>query len=308
MRKEKIKKIYILEHFDFTNEQMSELKSLGNVFYYEKANEMQIEDAIKKADVILLDWLDPNPILAQMRQGQFICLPYTGFDWVNNIKLAKANGVVISNTPSYSTNAVAEFHLSLILDCAKHISYFNNIYKSGNKVPFNRGCELKGKKVGIIGLGHIGQRLAYLLSGFDVEIMAYNRTPKNLTNIKDVDLSTLLSNCDIICNTCRLTPETKNLISMNELKLMKSNAILTSTTGGIINLEDLSIFIKERKQFGVALDDVDQQQVPQELIEKDNVIITYHRAFDTNESENNRINLCIKSIKAFCEGKPINTI
>lgn len=243
-----------------------------------------------------------------MKKGQFICLPYTGYDWVKNINLAKQDGVVISNTPNYSTNAVAEHHLALILDCAKHITSFNNVYKLGNQVGFNRGLELKGKKVGIIGLGNIGKRLAELLSIFGVEIFAYNRTPKNLPNIKDVELSTLLSTCDIVCNTCKLTKETRNMIGLKELKLMKPSSILTSTTGGIINLDDLNEFLKENKLFGVGLDDVDQQQVPQDLLKNDNVICTYHRAYDTNESEKNRIDLCIDSIEAFLKNKPINLI
>lgn len=303
-----MKQIYILEHFDFNQQQMSKLQSLGNVHYFEKANDNEIDEAIENADVILLDWIDPNPILARMSGGQFICLPYTGYDWVKNLTLAKNNGVIISNTPNYSTNAVAEHHLALILECAKHITYFNNIYKSGANVPFNRGFELKGKKVGIIGLGHIGQRLAELLNGFGVEIMAYNRTPKNFANVKDVSLDYLLKNCDIVCNTCRLTSQTENMIGLSELKQLKNSAILTSTTGGIINLNDLNEFLKSKTLFGVGLDDVDQQKVPKELLERDNVICTYHRAFDTNESENNRINLCIDSIEAFLNNKPINVI
>ena len=303
-----MKKIYILEHFDFSAKQIEKLNTLGDVRYFEKANQQEIDEAIKNADAILLDWLDPNPILAKMKKGQFICLPYTGYEWVKNINMAKEKGVIISNTPNYSTNAVAEHHLALILDCAKHITSFNNIYKSGKEVCFNRGLELKGKKVGIVGLGNIGKRLAELLSIFGVEIVAYNRTPKNLPNIKDVELSTLLSTCDIVCNTCKLTPQTRNMIGLKELKLMKSSAILTSTTGGIINLDDLNEFLKENKLFGVGLDDVDQQQVPAELIAFDNVICTYHRAFDTNESEKNRIDMCIDSIEAFFKNKPINTI
>ena len=169
-------------------------------------------------------------------------------------------------------------------------------------MPLNRGLELKGKKVGIIGLGNIGKRLAELLTIFNVEIVTYNRTSKNLPNIKDVDLATLLSTCDVICNTCRLTPSTRNLIGLQELKLMKQSAILTSTTGGIINLDDLNVFLKDNKVFGVGLDDVDQQQVPLDLLEYDNVICTYHRAYDTNESENNRINMCIESIGSMLHG------
>ena len=86
-----MKKIYVLEHFDFSDEQMKKLQSLGEVKYYERANEQEIEQSIENADAILLDWIDPNPILAKMRKGQFICLPYTGYDWVKNILIAKEN-------------------------------------------------------------------------------------------------------------------------------------------------------------------------------------------------------------------------
>ena len=304
-----MKKIYILEHFDFTEKQMDRLKSIGEVVYFNGGvTQSQILEAINNADAILLDWLDPNPILAKMRKGQFICLPYTGYDWVSNIGLAKENGVVVSNTPNYSTNAVAEHHLALILDCAKHITNFNNVYKIGEKVPFNRGLELSGKKVGIIGLGNIGKRLAELLSIFNVELVTYNRNKKNLPNIKDVDLDTLLSTCDIVCVTCRLTPQTRNMIGLKELQQMKSNAILTSTTGGVVDLDELNEFLKENNLFGVGLDDVDQQQVPEGLLKYDNVICTYHRAYDTKESENNRIEMCIDSIEAFFKNNPINLI
>ena len=303
-----MKKIYILEHFDFTEAQMQKLKSIGEVKYYEKATESQIDKAVNNADAILIDWLDPEPILEKMKKGQFICLPYTGYDWIKNLSVAKQNGVVLSNTPNYSTNAVAEHHLTLILDCAKHITSFNNIYKSGKQVGFNRGIELGGKKVGIIGLGHIGKRLAELLSIFNVELITYNRTPKNFKNVKDVDLTTLISSCDIVCITCRLTPQTKNMIGLKELKQMKPNAILTSTTGEIINLDELSEFLRHNKLFGIGLDDVDKQQVPKELLDYDNFICTYHRAYDTNESEQNRINLCIKNIEEFFNNNPINII
>jgi|GEM_PF-5637727 len=303
-----MKKIYILEHFDFTTEQLNRLNSLGEIRYFEKATQDEIDDAINNADAILLDWLDPNPILSKMKKNQFICLPYTGYEWITTLQQAKENGVIISNTPNYSTNAVAEHHLALILDCAKHITDFNNTYKSNIKVGFNRGLELNNKRIGIIGLGNIGKRLATLLSIFNVEIVTYNRTPKNISNIKDVDLTTLLSTCDIICVTCKLTPETRNLIGLNELNQMKETAILTSTTGGVINLDELNLFLQTKNLFGIGLDDVDQQVVPAELLKHNNLICTYHRAYDTNESENNRINLCIDNIEAFLNNSPINTI
>lgn len=303
-----MKNIYVLEHFDFTKEQLDRLNALGNVKYYEKANEKDIDEAIMNADAILIDWLDPDTILQKLHKGQFICLPYTGYDWVKNINLAKDNGVIISNTPNYSTNAVAEHHLALLLDVAKHITNFNNEYKEKGSTGFNRGFELTGKRVGIIGLGNIGRRLAELLIPFTNDIVTYNRTKKNIIGIKDVSLEELLTTSDVVCVTCRLNDNTKNLISTNQFNIMKKGAILTSTTGQIIDFNALDEVLKDDKLFGVGVDDVDKCYVPKSLLNNSKFVCTYHRAYDTNESENNRINLCIDSIEAFLNGKPINKI
>jgi len=69
-----MKKIYILEHFDFTTEQLNRLNSLGEIRYFEKATQDEIDDAINNADAILLDWLDPNPILSKMKKKSIYLL------------------------------------------------------------------------------------------------------------------------------------------------------------------------------------------------------------------------------------------
>lgn len=303
-----MKNIYVLEHFDFTEQQMEKLKSLGNIKYFQKATEKQTEDAINNADAILLDWIDPTEIITKMKKGQFICLPYTGYAWIKTLKQAIENGVVISNTPNYSTNAVAEAHLSLMLAVSKQIPYFNNFTKNKKNVPFNRSIELSGKRVGIIGLGHIGKRLAELLQPFNVELYTYNKSNKNISGIKDVTLDELLKTCDYVCITCSLNTNTKNMINYEKLSLLKSNAIITQTTGGIIDLFALDKILSEGKLFGVGLDDVDQLEIPENLYKHENLICTYHRAYDTNESEKNRIDMCIDNIENFFKGTPINQI
>lgn len=303
-----MRNIYILEHFDFSDEQMNRLKKLGNVIYYNKANQTQIDEAVASGDPILLDWIDPTNILLNMKKGQFICLPFTGFDWITTLKRALDNGVVGSNTPNYSTNAVAEHHLGLILTAAKQIPYFNKFVLNDEKVPFKRSVEIAGKTIGIVGLGHIGLRLANLLKSFGGRIITYNRSKKNADGIEDVSLEELLKLSDIVCVTCRLTELTKNMLNKEKLSLMKDNAILTQTTGGIIDLNALYELIKNNKFFGVGLDDIDQLSYPKELLKEDRVYCSYHRAFDTNESEKNRIDICIDNIEAYLKGKPINLI
>ncbi len=291
-----MKEIYILERFDFTKEQMIQLKNLGNIHYFNKANQQEIDNAIKYADVILLDWIDPNYILKHMKSGQFICLPYTGYGWIKELPNAIKRGVLVSNTPNYSTNAVAEHHFSLIMSTIKKIAYFNEFVKKNQKVPFNRNMELRGKTVGIIGLGHIGKQLANYLKPFNVKLLTYNSKPKLIDGITDVSLEVLLKQSDIVCVTCSLNEKTKNMISKAQLELMKTNAILTTTTGGVIDQDALANII-EKKLYGVGIDDCDQQIIPQSLLSNDKVICTYHRAYDTHEAEENRINILYKILK-----------
>lgn len=303
-----MKDIFILEHFDFSDKQFEELKSLGNIHYYEKATDSEIKNAIESNGIILLDWIDPNDILKNMKPGQFICLPYTGYGWIKELPDAVKRGVIVSNTPNYSTNAVAEHHFALLLSTMKKVAYFNKFVKNNQTVPFNRNMELANKTVGIIGLGRIGSQLAIMLEPFNVNILTYNRTPKNLTGgVKDVSLEELLKESDIVCVTCVLNNQTNNMLGEKELKLMKENAILTATTGGIINLEALAKLVSN-KFYGIGLDDCDQQVLPKELLENDKVVCTYHRAYDTHEAEENRINICIQNIKSYINGNPINLI
>ncbi len=303
-----MKKIYFLEHFGFSDKQMERLESLGEVKMFDNASNKEIAEAEKKADVIVVDWIDPTDIITKMKKGSFVCLPFTGYGWITTLKQAMENGVTFSNTPNYSTNAVAEHHLALMLACAKNVAQCDAGLKKGN-VPTNKNIELSGKTVGIIGLGHIGYRLAEFLKAFDVKILTTNPSSKNVEGIKDVKLETLLKQSDFVCVTCALNESTKNLLSEKQLKMMKKDAILTATTGGIIDLAALEKLLIKGRFLGVGLEEfMDMNDVPTSLINNPKVTCTFHRAYNTVEAEENRLNMCIDNIESFLKGKPINVI
>lgn len=302
------KNIYILEKFDFSDKQIDRLKKLGNVKFYDKAQQSDIEEAANKADVVMVDWIDPTDLITKMKKGSFVCLPFTGYGWISTIGQAIKNGVTLANTPNYSTNAVAEHHLALLMAVCKHVTLFNEGLKKKD-VPNCRNMEISGKTVGIIGLGHIGYRLAELLKPFNVKLLTTNTTPKMIKGIKDVDLETLLKQSDIICITCQLNDKTKNMIGSKELEIMKDNAIITATTNGVIDHNALEKTLKKGKLFGVGLEEfMDMKDVPMSLIKRPNVVSTYHRAYDTFEAENNRLEMAVCNIEAFLAGKPTNVI
>lgn len=303
-----MKKIYFLEYFNFSEKQLERLNALGEVKMFDAATEKDIKEAEKKADVLVVDWLDPTDIITKMKKKSFVCLPFTGYGWITTLKEAMDKGVTFSNTPNYSTNAVAEHHLALMLACAKNVAQCDAGLKKGD-VPTNKNIELSGKTVGIIGLGHIGFRLAELLKAFNVKILTTNSSYKNAEGIKDVKLETLLKQSDFVCVTCALNEQTKNMLAEKQLKMMKKDAILTATTGGVIDLIALEKLLGKGKLFGVGLEEfMDVNDVPERLINHPKVTCTFHRAYNTVEAEENRLNMCIDNIEAFLKGKPINLI
>lgn len=303
-----MKKIYFLEYFNFSEKQMERLNALGEVKMFDNATKKDIAEAEKKADVLVVDWIDPTDIITKMKKGSFVCLPFTGYGWITTLKQAMANGVTFSNTPNYSTNAVAEHHLALMLACAKNLAQCDAGLKQGD-VPETKNIELSGKAVGIIGLGHIGYRLAELLRAFNVNIISTSAGASNIDWIKDVKLDTLLKKSDFVCVTCALNETSKNMLGEKQLKMMKKDAVLTATTGGIIDLVALEKVLNKGRLFGVGLEEfMDLNDVPKSLINHPKVTCTFHRAYNTFEAEENRLNMCIDNIEAFIKGKPINVI
>lgn len=302
--------IHVLEHFDFTEEQLKRLNSLGNLKYFEKATEQQIHESAKVADVILIDWINPNTILPIMKKGALLSLPYTGVNWITELKPAIERGVLVSNENGASANSVAEIHLGFMLDIAHRISYFNNFMKDEKEPPFKRAIDLVGSTVGIIGLGTIGKRLAELLKGFNCKIINYSKTKKTVDNIENVDLKTLLKTSDYICICCTHNDETENLINLNNVNLIKNEAIITATTANIVQFEAIQKMLKENKLYGFAIDGLSQskEKIPQELINDERVISTYHRAYDTKKSYQNMIDYATDNIEAYIKGKPINLV
>jgi len=299
-----MKSIYVLDELVYGKGQKERLLALGDVKIFEKPTESEIDEAIGKADIMVLDYIldTRDDILTSMRKGQFVVLPFTGYNSVKTVKQAVDNGVLVSYVPHYSTQAVAEHHLALMLSACKNVVQLDNVVRAGGKPAPKDSIELKGKTVGIVGYGDIGKRLAELVKPFGVKIILCNSTSNNLDE--------LLKESDFVCVTCSLNKQTANMISDKQFALMKQDAILTQTTGGIVDMSALYKTLQSGKLYAVGIDDIDKQvnELPKGLLQHDKVICTWHRAYRTIESEYNRTETCIENIKAFIDGKPINLV
>lgn len=215
-----------------------------------------------------------------------------------DVEAATNSGVVIVNTPHANVQSVAEHVLAVLLSLCKRLSEADQALRRGvfdregslpglvNKLGFNT-VELSGKTMGLVGFGKISSRVAQICKqGFDMRVCAYDRylpaEKISAAGVRPVEsLQEVFSDADFISVHLPLTPETKNLIGIELLSLMKPSAVIINTSrGGIINEIDLYRVVEERRIAGAAVDVFDQEPPPANhpLFSLDNIIVTPHMA------------------------------
>lgn len=174
------------------------------------------------------------------------------------------------------------------------------------------GSELHGKTVGIVGLGAIGQRVALLANAFGCKVLGYNRSPKALPHITQVDKDTLLRQSDIITVHLPLNPETKAFIGTNEFALMQPHAVLINTARGpIVSQEALYNALKKGQIAGAAVDVYDQEPplpLNLELFNAPNLLMLPHMGYATREAFETRLNIVIRNIEMWLNNTPQNQV
>ncbi|MHA2308899.1 MAG: NAD(P)-dependent oxidoreductase [Candidatus Heimdallarchaeaceae archaeon] len=236
----------------------------------------------------------------------------------NNIDIDTATdkGIPVLFAPDRNTVSVAELTIGLILALARKLHSVERILHSENEFEVNefedyikyynlfKGFELKGKTVGIVGLGRIGFSVAKLLLPFKVNFLVYDpyvdQVRLDAINGESVELETLLSDSDIITLHCPPTDETDDMIGEEQINLMQSHALFINTArASIIDEYALLDALKEKKIAGAALDVFSIEPVDQdnEFLELDNVIVTPHIGGDTFDTNHRHSMLMVNGIK-----------
>lgn len=236
-------------------------------------------------------------LLTAASKLKFVVRAGAGMDNIDE-KYAKECGIICFNAPEGNRDAVGEHALGMLLNLFRHISKSDREIR--NRIwdrEGNRGIELKGKTIGIIGYGNTGKAFAKKLSGFDVCVLAYD---KYLSNYSDIyantsDLNEIQLRADIISFHVPLTNETKNMFNEEFLYLFKKPIYVINTSRGkVIETSFLIKSIKSGKVLGAALDVIENEKVSElsldesnrfnELITNDRVLLTSHIAGWTFES------------------------
>ena len=210
-----------------------------------------------------------------------------------DVEAAKEKGVKVLNTPEAPAIAVAELTIGLLLSLARQIPRADSSMKEGRwaKKEF-KGWQLNGKTLGVVGLGHIGEKVARLAKAFGMKILITKRTPPPPEILKELEaefvpLDELLRRSDIVSLHVPLTPQTHHMIGEREIQLMKDGAFIINTSrGAVIDEKALFKALKSGKLGGAALD-VYEVEPPEDysLMKLPNVVCTPHIGAQTVEAQ-----------------------
>lgn len=236
---------------------------------------------------------------------------------LDNIDLAKARkyGISVTNTGSANANGVAELAVGLILSLVRQIPLLNNNTKSRiwNRIA---GCEIMGKKVGLLGFGAIAQSVAQKLSGFGTKLYAYDLYPNydiaKKLNVEVADLDFVLRNSDIVCVHLPGVKDTEKLMSESKFSIMKDGAYFINVArGSIVDEKALYNALLTGKLAGAAIDVYEREPATYDspLFKLDNIICTPHIGGTTCESLTSDCMLTAGAIIDVVNGKtPLNLV
>ncbi|WP_326512610.1 NAD(P)-dependent oxidoreductase [Clostridium intestinale] len=239
---------------------------------------------IKDCQVIIPEHIKVDSNLLSIARELKLVQTGAGFDNVD-IDACTKLGIWVANAAGVNAQAVAEHVMALMLSYYKNIPFLDTFMK--NRMDENQlyytGSELKGKTIGIIGLGAVGKKVAEFCRVFDMNVLAYARNTVVHSDgfAKITDFDTLISLSDIVSVHVSLNQQTKHLINKEVFKKMKNTALFINTArGGIVNEGDLIDALKNKDILGACLDVFESEPLPinSELRSLGNVILTPHTA------------------------------
>ncbi len=296
---------------------------LGALTVYDRtptADTAEIIKRIGRAELVITNKTPiTEEILAACESVRYIGLLSTGYNIVE-LDAATRRGIPVTNVPAYSTQAVSQFAIALLLEICHHIGHHDAQVHQGRWAASQDFCfwdypltELAGKTMGIIGFGQIGQATARIASALSMRVLAHSRTETEAGRAlaKYVPLDTLFAQSDVISLHCPLLPETQGMIDAAAIAKMKDGVILINTARGpLIVEEDVAAALKSGKMAAAGMDVVSAEPIKADnpLLSAPNCIITPHIAWASKESRARLMDIAVSNLEAFLQGTPQNAV
>lgn len=296
------------------------IEELGELTVYPRTAPEEVLQHVGDAEIALTNKtvFDAN-IIAQLKNTKYIGVLATGYNVVDT-KAARERGIVVTNIPAYSTDSVAQMVFAHLLNVSNHVEHYAEETRNGvwSRCPdfcyWNTPLfELAGKTLGIVGLGHIGMKVAQIAQAFGMNVLAYtSKSPDQLPEwIRKTTLDGLLGASDVVSLHCPLTDTTRELMNSASIEKMRDGAILINTgRGPLVNEADVADALASGK-LGVYCADVLSSEPPSAsnpLIGVPNAFITPHVAWATLEARLRLMDIAVCNIKSFLAGSPTNVV
>lgn len=315
-------KIVILDGYTANPGDLSwgSLKEMGEVTVYERTRREEIAGRAADADIVLTNKVVMDrEMMALLPRLKYIGVLATGYNVVD-IEAARERDIIVTNVPAYSTESVAQTvfaHLLTVTNRTEHYAQQNRLGQWAENRDFcywdTELTELAGKTMGIVGLGHIGRRVAEiaLAFGMQVKAMTSKKAEELPAGIQKAELQSLLASADVVSLHCPLTEGTRHLIHRETIRLMKPSAILINTgRGPLVDDEALAEALNEGRLRAYCADVVTEEppKADHPLLHAPNAFITPHIAWATVEARKRLLQTAISNVEAFVNGHPVNVV
>lgn len=296
----------------------SPLKQLGTLSVYDRTHPDIVAQRLRGAEAVFVNKVKLNrDVLFGARQLRFIGVLATGYD-VIDVDAAKERGIVVTNVPAYSTEAVAQHTIALLLAMCQHVEYHASLVKNGAwtaSPDFSwwkiAPTLLYGKTLGIVGCGRIGSRVARIADALGMRVLGVNPTEREGFCGTHVSLETLLRESDVISLHCPAKADTVGLIRRDTIAQMKDGALLVNTSrGSLISESDVCDALKSGKLGGYAADVASEEPIrlKNPLLSAPNCLITSHYAWTPKPMRQKIIDVSAENLRSFVYGYPINVV
>lgn len=311
-------KIVILDAYASNPGDLSwdELAEFGDLTVYDRTRPEEVAERIDGAEIVLLN---KTPLCAEAIENakalRMVGVLATGFNIVD-VAAAERCGVTVCNVSGYSTHAVVQMTLALLLECTQQVGLHNAAVHLGEwekspdfcfwKTPLT---ELLGKTLGIVGFGAIGQAVATAAKALGMRVIYTARNPRDDEDY--VNLETLLRRADVVSLHCPQTAENLHMIDEKTIEKMKDGAILINTArGGLVDEAAVAAALRSGKLSYYAADVVSKEPIEGKnpLLTAPNCILTPHIAWAPRQTRERLHRIAAENVRAFLSGKPQNVV
>lgn len=315
-------KIVVLDGYAANPDDLSwkPLKEWGKLTVYDRTS---AEDLIKRAqdaDMVLTNKCRlKEEELRQLPRLKYIGELATGYNNID-IEYAHRHGIVVSNIPSYSTESVVQMTFAHIFNITNQVSHYASEVRAGRWSRNPDFCywdtplrELAGRTLGIVGLGHIGMRVAQVAHCLGMDVFALTSKEKDQlpVGVQKTTLEGLLGVSDILTLHCPLSPDTYHLINEERLAMMHEGAVLINTSRGALVDEKAvadALASGHLLAYGADVMSKEPPRADNPLLSQARAYLTPHIAWATFEARQRLMEIAVENVKAFVEGHPQNVI